>query len=314
MTRPLDSRISRRDLLVTAAAGATLALPHTRSWAAAPALDPILRAVPSSGERLPVIGVGTNAFGVTDAQEIADRKSVLQNLALQGGKVIDTARGYGTSEEVIGTLVAELGNRDRLFLATKTPTGGDYSGGKAVLDESFRRLKVERIDLLQFHNLGGIDQLMPHFQEYKRAGKIRYIGVSTSTDNQYPQMLETMRKHAFDFIQVDYSIDNRSSADAILPLARDRGMAVLINVPFGGRRGSLFGRLAGKPVPEWAQEFDAATWAQYMLKYIISHPAVTVVIPGTTNLAHLEDNQRGGRGRLPNAAQRKRMEEHWATI
>jgi aryl-alcohol dehydrogenase-like predicted oxidoreductase len=309
-----QSQLSRRSVLQAGvAAGVAASLPGLPAWAAAPA--PILRAIPSSGEKLPVIGVGTNAFGVNDAAERAALKDVLRELPAQGGKLIDTAFGYGTSEVVIGELLKELGNRDKVFLATKTPLQGqDISGGKAVLDQSFKRLQVETLDLLQIHNLWGLEELMPFYREYKQAGKIRYIGVTTSVDNQYEGMLAAMHRHKFDFIQVDYSIDNRGSAERILPMARDMGIGVIINVPFGGRRGSVFPRLAGKPLPDFAKDIDATSWAQYMLKYILANPAVSVVIPGTTTVAHLQDNQQGGRGRLPDAALLKRMEEHWASL
>ena len=280
-----------------------------------PSWPQILKTIPSTGEKLPAVGTGTNAYGVTSAEDLAELKRVLQNMPGLGGSVIDTARAYGSSEEVIGRLLADLGNRDKFFLATKTPLGGDISGGKAVLDDSFRRLQVSKIDLLQIHNVYGIAELLPHFHEYKTAGKVRYIGITTSVDNQYDQLIDNVNKNKFDFLQVDYSVGNRSAADKVLPLAQEKGMGVFINVPFGGRGRSFFPRVAGKPVPEWAaQEFDATTWAQFFLKYIISHPAVTATIPGTTTLAFLEDNQQGGRGRLPNAAQRKKMEEYWDAL
>jgi aryl-alcohol dehydrogenase-like predicted oxidoreductase len=292
--------------VAAATSGAFAAAPAKPAWA------PILKAIPSTGEKLPCVGVGTNAYGVNSAEELAELKRVLQATPGLGGTVIDTARAYGSSEEVIGKLLADLGNRDKFFLATKTPLAGDISGGKAVLDESFRRLQVSKIDLLQIHNVYGVSELMPHFLEYKAAGKLRYIGISTSVDNQYDMLLDAIGKNKFDFVQVDYSVGNRSAADKVLPIALDKGMGVLINVPFGGRGRSFFPRVAGKAVPEWAaQELDAATWAQFFLKYIVSHPAVTAAIPGTTSMAFLEDNQQGGRGRLPNTAQRKKMEEFW---
>jgi aryl-alcohol dehydrogenase-like predicted oxidoreductase len=192
---------------------------------------------------------------------------------------------------------------------------GDMSGGKAVLDESFRRLQVSKIDLLQIHNLHGMDVLMPHLKEYKAAGKIRYIGMSTSTDRQYEGIMQAMRAHRPDFVQVDYSVGNRGAADSVLPLAQELGMAVLINVPFGGRGRTMFPSVANVAVPQWAtQELDVTSWAQFFLKYIVSHPAVTATIPGTTTLAYLEDNQAGARGRLATAAQRKRMEEFWDAL
>jgi aryl-alcohol dehydrogenase-like predicted oxidoreductase len=295
--------------VVAATSGALAASP------AKPALAPILKTIPSTGEKLPCVGVGTNAYSVNSADELAELKRLLQAMPGLGGAVIDTARAYGSSEEVIGKLLADLGNRDKFFLATKTPLAGDISGGKAVLDDSFRRLQVSKIDLLQIHNVYGVNELMPHYLEYKAAGKLRYIGITTSVDNQYEGLLDAIGKNKFDFVQVDYSVGNRSAADKVLPMALDKGMGVLINVPFGGRGRSFFPRVAGKAVPEWAaQEFDATTWAQFFLKYIVSHPAVTAAIPGTTTMAFLEDNQQGGRGRLPNAAQRKKMEEFWDAL
>jgi aryl-alcohol dehydrogenase-like predicted oxidoreductase len=167
---------------------------------------------------------------------------------------------------------------------------------------------------LQIHNFLGLEELMPHFIDYKKEGKIRYIGITTSMDSQYEQMLAAMSKHKLDFIQVDYSIGNRGAEEKILPLAQEKGIAVLINVPFGGRGRSFFPKVADKPLPDFAKEFDATTWAQFFLKYNLSHPTVTACIPGTTTAAYLQDNQQAGRGRLPDAAMRKRMEEYWDAL
>jgi aryl-alcohol dehydrogenase-like predicted oxidoreductase len=184
-----------------------------------------------------------------------------------------------------------------------------------MLEESFRRLRTPRIDLMQVHNLDGVDVLMPALREAKDAKRVRYIGVTTSRAEQYPQMLSAMRRHALDFIQVDYSIDNRTAADEVLPLAQERGIAVLINMPFGGRRsGNLFPKLAGREVPKWAVEAGAASWAQFLLRYVVSHPAVTCAIPGTHRVAHLEDNMRAGRSEPPDRAVRTRMEQYWASV
>lgn len=307
MSNSKHSGFSRRQVIQSSVA-AGVALATRGAWAAGAMPAPVLKTIPSTGEKLPAIGVGTNAFGNEDRAEL---KRVLAALPDMGGKVIDTARGYGRSEEVIGGLLTEIGNRDKVFLATKTPMNGDLSDGKGVLDVSFRQLQVEKLDLMQIHNLNGMNELMPHIKEYKSAGKIRYVGMSTSVDGQYDGIMAAMRAHKPDFVQVDYSIGNRGAADSVLKLAQDSGIGVLINVPFGGRGRSFFPRLANVAVPDWAKEFDATTWAQFMLKYIISHPAVTVTIPGTTTVAYLEDNQMGGRGRLPDAAMRKRMEEFW---
>ena len=314
MTDHPGFRLSRRHLIQAGvAAGVAVTVGESFAAAANAPAKPgvIMRTIPSSGEKLPVVGVGTNAYGVTSAEDLAELRKVLSAMPSLGGTVIDTAQAYGTSEEVIGKLLADLGNRDKFFLATKTPLAGDISGGKAVLDNSFRRLGVSKIDLLQIHNVYGLDELMPHYLEYKAAGKIRYIGVTTSVDRQYEQMRAALGKHKFDFMQIDYSIGDRSAADNLLPMAQDKGLAVLNNTPFGGRGRSYFPRVAGKPVPEWAKEFDATTWAQFFLKYNLGHPAITAAIPGTTTMAFLEDNQAGGRGRLPDAAMRKKMEEFW---
>lgn len=279
-------------------------------------LLPITRTIPSTGERIPVVGIGTNQFDVTSPQDIAARREVLQAMPQLGGRLLDTARGYGRSEEVIGTLLAELGNRDRFFVATK-PVSAPQAEAKItrdLLDESFRQLRTDRIDLMQVHSLLRLDELLPLFLEYKRAGRIRYIGVTTAVSRTHEELMAVMRRHPLDFIQVNYSIDDRAAAQGLLPLAREKGIAVLNNMPFGGRRGSLFPRVAGKKLPEWAAEFDATTWAQFMLKYCLANPAVTVVIPGTTTLARLRDNLGGGRGRLPDAAMLRRMEQYWAEI
>ena len=317
MTDHSGFSLSRR-ALIQAGVAAGVAVTVGESFAAAanaPAKPGvIMRTIPSTGEKLPAVGVGTNAYGVSSAEDLAELRKVLSAMPGLGGSVIDTAQAYGTSEEVIGKLLADLGNRDKFFLATKTPLAGDISGGKAVLDLSFRRLQVSKIDLLQIHNVYGLDELMPHYMEYKAAGKIRYLGVTTSVDRQYEQMRAALGKHKFDFMQIDYSIGDRTAADNLLPMAQEKGLAVLNNTPFGGRGRSYFPRVAGKPVPEWAKEFDATTWAQFFLKYNLSHPVITAAIPGTTTMAFLEDNQAGGRGRLPDAAMRKKMEEFWDAL
>ena len=317
MTDHSGFSLSRR-ALIQAGVAAGVAVTVGESFAAAanaPAKPGvIMRTIPSTGEKLPAVGVGTNAYGVSRAEDLAELRKVLSAMPGLGGSVIDTAQAYGTSEEVIGKLLADLGNRDKFFLATKTPLAGDISGGKAVLDNSFRRLGVSKIDLLQIHNVYGLDELMPHYMEYKAAGKIRYLGVTTSVDRQYEQMRAALGKHKFDFMQIDYSIGDRTAADNLLPMAQEKGLAVLNNTPFGGRGRSYFPRVAGKPVPEWAKEFDATTWAQFFLKYNLSHPVITAAIPGTTTMAFLEDNQAGGRGRLPDAAMRKKMEEFWDAL
>ena len=311
-----DKSLSRREAIKTgvfAGVGLTLGrLPRSMAFEQEQ-LPLITKPIPSTGERIPVVGVGTNRYSVNTPEEMAPLRDVLRRLPQLGGSVIDTAPGYRRSEIVIGELVEEIGNRDQLFLATKVTANQEsgVEGGIAMLEESFRRLKTDRIDLMQVHNLRGTDVMLPVLREWKQDGRIRYIGITTSSDRQYEGMLEIMRRETLDFIQVDYSIGNRNSAEQILPLAQEKGMAVLLNLPFGGRRGSVFNLVAGKELPEWAADIDCKSWAQFVLKYNVSHPAVTCAIPGTTKLAHVEDNNGGARGRLPDAAMRKRMEQYW---
>ncbi len=222
---------------MAAGVGLALAAPLALG-AAASALPLITKTIPSTGEKLPVVGIGTNQFSVTASDEIAARKAVLEQLPQLGGKVVDTAWGYGDSEAVIGKLVKELGNRDKLFFATKTPMRGDIPPGSAVVDQALARLQTTHVDLLQIHNFHGVDELFPVLLEAKQAKKIRYIGATTSTSDQHPQLLEALSNRKLDFIQVDYSIEDQD-AEKVLQVAHEKGVAVLINVPLGGRRGSL---------------------------------------------------------------------------
>jgi aryl-alcohol dehydrogenase-like predicted oxidoreductase len=308
----------RRVLKLAALAGTTAVIGNRLEVFAQQATLPLVtKPIPSTGEQLPVIGLGTNAYSVETPEQLAPLKEILGEMSKLGGKVIDTARGYGRSEEVIGQLLSELGNRGSYFISTKTPMRGELGAPETELQASFDRLKVKTIDLLLIHNLYGLDALMPAFIEFKKQGRIRYIGMSTSNDAQYEGQLAGMRRYPLDFIQIDYSIANRGAADAILPLAQERKMGVLVNVPFGGRgRGAAatFGKVANVPLPDWAKEFDATTWGQVFLKYVVSHPAVTVAIPGTTQLKNLVDNQGACRGRLPDAAMRTRIEQFWDAL
>jgi aryl-alcohol dehydrogenase-like predicted oxidoreductase len=314
MDQEFDKSFTRRAVLQAGVASGVAAALAGPVWAAAADSAPILRPIPSSGEKIPVIGVGTNAFDVTAAEDLATRKQVLERLPQLGGALVDTARGYGRSEEVIGQLVSELGNRDKLFLSTKTPMNGDISNPKAVLDVAFARLRTDRIDLYEIHNFYGTNELLAVLKDYKQAKKVRYIGVTTSFEPQYGQLKDAMNQHKLDFIQVNFSIADRASAREILPMARDKGIAVLCNMPLGGRRGSFMPALASKPLPAFAAEIGAKSWAQLLLKYNLSQPGITAVIPGTTILAHLEDNQAAGRGLLPDASMRRRIEDHWASL
>jgi aryl-alcohol dehydrogenase-like predicted oxidoreductase len=300
--------VTRRKLFQLGIATAVIGTSRRSRLALAEPPPLLTRAIPSTGEKLPVIGLGTNRYGVTTPAEIAARRDVLRRMPELGATVIDTAPAYGQSEEVIGRLLGELKNRDRVWLATKvTAPNGHPAEGRKMLEESFRRLRTARIELVQVHSLQGVAEMLPVLREQKKAGRLSYVGVTTSRDAQYTELLEVMRKESLDFIQVDYSISDRNAADKILPLAAARGMAVLVNLPLG--RGNALAKVKDRPLPEWAAQIDAASFPQLFLKYVISHPAVTVAIPGTTKVEHLEDNLGAARGRLPDAEMRRRIEK-----
>ena len=268
----------------------------------------ITRAIPSSGERIPVIGIGTRDFGGGTPVERSEIKEVLKRLPEVGGRVIDTASGYtgGTSETMIGELISELGNRSSVFLATKVNATGKQEG-RADIEQSFRRLRTDRLDLIAVHNLRDTATQLATLRELKQAGRIRYLGITTSADEQYGEFERLMRTETLDFIQFDYAIDDRAAGERFLPLAADRRMAVMINLPFGRRR--LFSTVQNQALPDWAAEFDCKSWAQFFLKYIVAHAAVTCAIPGTRRVAHLLDNIQAAQGKLPDAAMRRRMEQ-----
>jgi aryl-alcohol dehydrogenase-like predicted oxidoreductase len=277
----------------------------------------ITKAIPASGQRLPVIGVGTNSF--TESKR-ADLRLLLSRMVELGGSVVDTAPVYGESEQVIGELMAELGIRERIFLATKLtaapmsvqpPNNDPGLYGQQSLDRSLERLRTDHLDLLQVHNLQGVERLWPLLSGWKRSGKIRYIGITTANASQHAEMSALMRRFPVDFVQVDYSIANRDAASSVLPVALGRRIAVIANVPFGGRAGANLTMSQDRPLPSFAAEFGAADWPQLLLKYVVSHPAVTCTIAGSTRLEHLADNQAAGRGSLPDAPARRRIEQYW---
>ena len=271
------------------------------------------RAIPSSGERIPVIGLGSSATfsQVARSEDVTALREVLKTMAERGGRVFDTAPSYGSSEEVAGRLANELGIQDRLFWATKLNVAGrggapaDPAAARAQVEASFARIKKPKIDLIQVHNMGDPATQLPILHELKKQGRVRYVGLTTTNPQQYAQLIEVMRKEPLDFIGIDYAVDNRDVEETILPLAQERKIGVLAYAPFG--RTSLFRRTAGTPLPEWAKEFDAATWAQFFLKFVVSHPAITAVTPATSQARNMIDNLGGGIGRLPDAATRKRM-------
>jgi aryl-alcohol dehydrogenase-like predicted oxidoreductase len=278
-----------------------------------PSAPLMTKPVPSTGERLAAVGVGTNNYSPSTPDERNARREVLAGLTAAGASVIDTAPAYRQSEEVIGELLADIGNRKQAFIATKvTAPEGDLAKGVAMIDESKRRLKTNVLDLVQIHSLNGVEVLFPHLFDLKKKGQVRYVGITTSSGSQHEQMVQIINSQPIDFVQVDYSLANRAAGDSVLPAALAKRVGVLINLPFGGRRdGNLFSRVSGRDLPEWAAEIGARSWGQLFLKYVVSHPAVTVAIPGMTKLAHLEDNLDALRGRMPDAAMRARMEKYW---
>lgn len=312
-------QLSRRDAIRLAAmAGAGTALAAVPFAARLDAQQGALitKPIPSSGERVPVVGLGTNVYGRENTpEELKNLTQVIAEMAKVGGKVIDTANGYGRSEEVLGQILADLKARDKFFLATKCMAPkDDLVVAREQIAGSFKKLRTDKIDLMFVHNMTGAAVLLPVLEQMKKEGRIRYIGATTSNTSDHAQMAALMRKHKMDWVQVNYSIDNRSAEAEVFPLAQEQGVAVMLNVPLGGRRGSLFSRVKGRELPAWAKEFDATSWAHFFLKYSVSHPAVTVVIPGTTQVKNLLDNQGAGRGKLPDAAMRTRMAEFWETI
>lgn len=288
--------------------GASLLLRPPELFAQAQPL--IQKKIPSSGETIPIIGIGTARryeAVETDAEKAPLRETIRQFESL-GGKVIDSSPTYGTAEAVVGELVEGLRVRNSLFLATKVSLreAGRAEGLKQI-EESFKRYRTDRIDLIAVHNLRDTDTQLATLREMKQAGRIRYVGITTSFPKQYGEFEQVMKKETLDFIQVDYALDNRETGQRILPLAADRGTAVMINLPFG--RGRLFKAVQGKGLPDWAKEFDCQSWAQFFLKYIVSHPAVTCAIPGMAQAKYVVDNLGAARGRLPDAATRRRMEQ-----
>jgi aryl-alcohol dehydrogenase-like predicted oxidoreductase len=279
-----------------------------------PAAPLMTKGIPSTGERLAVVGVGTNNYSPTTPEERAARREVLAGLTAAGASVIDTAPSYRQSEEVIGDLLADIGNRKQAVLATKvTAPEGNLQRGIEMIEASFAKLKTDVIDLLQIHSLNGVEVLFPHLNQLKAKGRIRYIGITTSSGSQHAQMVQLIKTQPLDFVQVDYSLGNRESAETVLPAALEKRVGVFVNMPFGGRNANknLFSRVSGRDLPEWATEIDARNWSQVFLKNVVSHPAVTVAIPGMTKLGHLEDNLEAIRGRMPDAMQRARIEKFW---
>ena len=308
----LIGRPSRRQLFkggLAVAAAPLLGVPSAFGQADAAIA---MRAIPHSGEPIPVIGLGTaNEFQVRpEADARTNLKKVVDDLLAQGCKLIDTASAYGSAESVLGDLLSDQ-DRSKVFLATKIENGNKQEGS-VEFRRSLQRLRYQQVDLLQLHNVQDRRQDLTPFRDWKAQGLCRYVGITTTFKNDYDAAEAVLRREKPDFFQVDYSLADRDAEKRLLPAARDAGAAVLTALPFG--RSSVFAAVRGKSVPEWARDFDATTWPQFFLKFLLGHEAVTAVIPGTTNPAHLADNISAGRGRFPDARQRRAMIEFFQAL
>ena len=313
--------ISRREWLrLSAGLGAGMALGlNPRKLLALQAEPLITRAIPSSGVEIPVIGLGGRWISMSaSAEELAGHRAVLHELAKDAegaGRMFDSAAGYGGggSETYAGQWAEEDGFADNIFWATKVNVVGRGGGSadpdavRAQIERSFERLRLDVIDLNQVHNMGDPPTQLGILQEYKESGRIRHIGITTTSGSQYRALADVMREYPIDFIGIDYAIDNRAAEEEIFPLAQDQEIAVMVYLPFG--RSRMWERIGDRALPEWAAEFDARTWAQFMLKFVVAHPAVTVAAPGTGDPEHMVDNLGGGRGRLPGEDHLRRMIE-----
>jgi aryl-alcohol dehydrogenase-like predicted oxidoreductase len=304
--------ISRRQLLrLSTGAGLLAAAGRWRPLLANTGTS-IMTTIPSSGEQLPAVGLGTRDFrSDTNVAEMQRFRQTLEVFHASGGRVIDTSPNYGEAETVIGKLLRDIGIRDDVFMATKVDRE-DQQQGIVRMNRSFKLLGGDQIDLMQVHNLRGTEEELETMKAWKSEGRLRYIGVTTHNPRQYDEMQDVMRRHPLDFIQLNYSVADRAAEKSILPLARDRGIAVLVNLPFA--RGVLFKAVENQPLPDWAADMDATSWGQVFLKYVISYPASTLPIPGTTKPNHVEDNLGAIRGRLPDAGLRREIESYMAPL
>jgi aryl-alcohol dehydrogenase-like predicted oxidoreductase len=271
------------------------------------------RPIPRSGERIPAVGLGTwQAFDVPrDGPERAAAKETLRTLVELGGTVVDSSPMYGAAEQTVGALASELGLAGKLFVATKVWTSGRDAGIRQM-EASFRKLGVERLDLMQVHNLVDTDGHLATLDGWRREGRVRYLGITHYTASGHPGLAAAIRKHRPDFVQLNYSLAEREAEHRLLPLAQAEGVAVLVNRPLG--QGRMFARVKGQPLPGWASEIDCTNWAQVFLKFILGHPAVTCVIPGTRNARHLADNLSAARGRMPDAQLRARLAAYFDSV
>ncbi|MEW8509025.1 MAG: aldo/keto reductase [Candidatus Thiodiazotropha sp.] len=306
-----DKRIGRRRLLklIAGFAGSCWLSP---SLLQAVEKTPIRKNIPSSNEALPAIGMGTSRTfdSAGNKQQIANLEKVLAQFFNMGGSLIDSSPMYGSAEQVIGSLLKRV-TAETLFAATKVWTDGK-AHGVTQMELSRKLWGIERFDLMQIHNLRDWKAHLETLKAMKAEGKIRYIGITTSHGRDHEELYEVLSKHPFDFVQLSYNIANRKVEERLLPLAMDRGIAVIVNRPFA--RGGLFRAVKEKPMPNWVDDFDCNSWAQFFLKYTVSHPAVTCAIPATSKVHHMLDNMSAGFGRLPDPAMRKAMEDAYGRL
>lgn len=307
--------LTRRDCLKNSVLlGAACAMP-SGLLRAMESGDLITRPIPGTSERLPIVGLGSSATfsAVARTEDASALENVLQTMVENGGSVFDTAPSYGASEAVAGQIVQDLDMKEDVFWATKVNVAGrgdgkaDAGDARAQIERSFEYVGKDPIDLIQVHNLGDIPTQLGILKEMKQDGRVRYIGVTSTSANRYPDLARVMREEPIDFIGVDYAVDNRESADMILPLAADRGIAVLGYIPFGRTR--LWSRVRGREVPSWAAEFGAESWAQFFIKFAAAHPAMTCVTPATSKPENMLDNMGAAYGELPDESTQKRMIE-----
>lgn len=306
-----SNRRSRRQCLRILATGlAAMTMTHPLSSGAA---NGIWRKIPKSGELLPVIGLGTyDAFDIGNNPTDRDpAKEVLKRFVELGGTIVDSSPMYGRAETVVGDLSAELSVDGKLWIATKVWTSGRESG-IAQMHDSFRKLRREKIELMQVHNLQDAKTHLATLRDWKKSGKIKYLGVTHYHAGAYDALEQAIKSGDMDFMQLNYSIVEREAEQRMLKLAADVGTAVIANRPYAN--GSIFGTVKGKPLPAWASEIDCTSWGQFFLKYILGHPAVTCVIPATRNPKHLIDNMGAGQGKLPDEAMRKKMADYFAAL
>jgi diketogulonate reductase-like aldo/keto reductase len=301
--------LSRRTAVKSLACMFAAAHPALAAGAAANGARVSTRSVPRTGERIPIVGLGTwQTFDVSTSSPARDElKRVLQGLVEHGASVVDSSPMYGESERVVGELSHEAGLRDRLFFATKVWTSGRDAGVRQM-ESSFGAMRTQRMDLMQIHNLIDVETHTKTLQDWKSAGRVRYIGITHYHAGAFRDLERLLKTKRYDFVQFNFSMGEREAENSLLPMCADTGTAVIVNRPFA--EANLFSKVKGKPLPPWAADIDCASWAQFFLKWILGHPAVTCVIPGTRRRTHLDDNMQAGKGRLPDAATRRRMLEY----